>query len=238
MNRSIIMLVVLLSIPFSFAQEQVDENRVYKIDSVVVNKQRFIKAQGFTRDDNGKIIAEVIVTHGSGRKQRKTISDKDGYFSLDSIKAGNRLVRFSKQGYMSLLYKVSPYEINNISLAFDPNGLLAEYDLGYFKDSKLKSTNRVSMITGSTLLKYTGGGKISNILPALLGFRRVGVVILNGMRIVPHANETVEMIINNINPYDIQTITFTPSYSGHAVVFGMGIDASDGFLIIKLKSKQ
>ena len=187
----------------------------------------------------GANIVEVGTTNG-------TVTDVDGNFSLEV--ANNAVIRVSYIGYLAQEINTTDKTMFNITLLENTQALEEVVVVGYGTQKKVNLTGAVTVVDGNQLTDRP----VANMTQLLQGVApNVNVTMPNGMpgqdgliniRGIGSISgstsplvliDNVEGNINNINPYDVESITVLKDASAAAVY---GARAAYGVILVTTKS--
>jgi TonB-linked SusC/RagA family outer membrane protein len=208
----------------------------------MINLFTDIRISGKVLDDQGNPAEGVTITvKGS---DRKTVSDKDGLFSITVQKSDDVLV------FTSVSMETRELGLDNrteltVNLRPKSNALKeVSINTGYQIIKKESSTGSTVTVGSAELEKRYTPNIIDNLegrVPGLVNFRGAttirGVGTINASRnvLVVVDGLPIEGSIANINPYDVESITVLKDASASAIY---GVRAANGIIVVTTKKAK
>lgn len=213
-----------------------------------------VAVTGLVTDSSGNAINGVSITVKN--KQRTTVTNRDGIFTLTAAEGDELLI--SHVGYTTQIFKIaSTSELIRIELQIDANSeteVIVEANTGYQNLKPNEIIGSVTIIDNKLLNQQTG----TNILQRLNGvtngmlfnsgkknssgnesndFSIRGLSTINGplAPLIVLDNFPYEGDINNVNPNDVESITILKDAAAASI---WGARAGNGVIVITTKKAK
>jgi TonB-linked SusC/RagA family outer membrane protein len=132
--------------------------------ALTTHAQNSVTVRGTIADKTGDPIVGAVIT-AKGDNNKKTLTDKDGKFTL-SVPANNTVLIISSFSMIKKEVTASVYTLNNIVLEYEAKGMNEVIVVGYGQQKKASVVGAITQTSGK-VLERTGG--VSNLGMALTG---------------------------------------------------------------------